>query len=210
MEKMRDKKVALICHTFNPFLNRTPDHPFQNLGCWSFVNPLKYEFEYKGFNGKAHLFTHKECDIYFTVPTIPTIGMASLYHSADVGIQVSRGEGWDLPLVEMLACGIPTIATNCMGHSEYLENDLIPKIQSELIIQNKEEELAVDNIWFKGESGTWEVLDKEKFESLLELTYNNQQNYTKIEELADYMSQNYSWSKAAEKLLETINKYKKD
>lgn len=94
---MKDKEVALICHTFNPFINRTQEHPFKNLTCWSGVNPLKHGFEYKGFDGKAHKFTLNKCDIYFTVPTIQVSNMPSLLHSANIGIQVSRGEGWDLP-----------------------------------------------------------------------------------------------------------------
>lgn len=96
---MKEKEVALICHTFNPFINNTKDHPFKNLSCWCGLNPIKYNFEYKGFNGKAHIFTYKNCDIYFTTPTIPLCNMPSLYHSANIGIQVSRGEGWDLPCI---------------------------------------------------------------------------------------------------------------
>ena len=97
MDKMKDKNVALISHTFNMFIHKFSDHPFRNLNCWSEINPLKRGFEYKGFDGKAHKFTHKNCDIYFTLPIIPVSMMSSLYHSANVGIAISRGEGWDLP-----------------------------------------------------------------------------------------------------------------
>lgn len=97
--KMKDKNVALIAHTFNLFVHKINDHPFKNLNCWSGINPLNYGFEYKGFDGKAHKFTHNDCDIYFTAPIIPVSLMPSLYHSANVGIQVSRSEGWDLPCI---------------------------------------------------------------------------------------------------------------
>lgn len=95
---MRDKEVALIVHTFNPFLHRDPkNHPVTNLSCWTGNDPRGYGLEYKGFNGKAHFFTNGKCDVYFTAPEIPLTSMPSLYHSANVGIQISRGEGWDLP-----------------------------------------------------------------------------------------------------------------
>jgi glycosyltransferase involved in cell wall biosynthesis len=198
----KDKEAALICHSFNPFLNNVQDHPFKNLVCWSNINPIKAGFEYKGFNGKAHVFTHKDCDIYFTTPNLSTSQMPSLMHSANVGIQISRGEGWDLPLTEMLACGLPTIATNCLGHSEYLLNT--PTIQKELIITNTEKELAVDNIWFKGEQGDWDKLNVDEFIANFEKTFQNETYKNKNEELANYMENNYSWNKSTQKLLSII------
>jgi glycosyltransferase involved in cell wall biosynthesis len=199
----KDKEVALICHTFNPFLNRTNDHPFKNLLCWTLVNPMKFGFEYIGFNGKAHVFNHKNCDIYFTTPNLSVSQMPSLYHSANVGIQVSRGEGWDLPLTEMMACGVPTIATNCLGHSEYLPNT--PQIQKDLIITNVEKELAQDGVWFNGQQGEWDKLNVDEFVVNLEKTYQNSIYNIKSEELATYMENNYSWNKSTLKLLSIIN-----
>jgi glycosyltransferase involved in cell wall biosynthesis len=207
INSMKEKEVALICHTFNPFLNQTQEHPFINLTCWAGVNPIKHGFEYKGFNGKAHLFTYNKCDIYFTTPTIPVYSMSSLYHSANVGIQVSRGEGWDLVLSEMLACGLPTISTSCLGHSEYLINS--PSIQNNLVIGTKGTEPAIDNIWFKGNQGCWDILDIDIFLDMLQTTFSNSNNYeSKSDELADYMSVNYSWNNAVKQLIDIIAKYK--
>jgi glycosyltransferase involved in cell wall biosynthesis len=205
---MKEKDVALICHTFNPFINKTKDHPFKNLACWSGVNPLKHGFEYKGFNGKAHLFIYKNCEIYFTVPTIHISNMPSLLHSANVGIQVSRGEGWDLPATELMACGIPIIATNCLGHKEYI-NDNCPDIQKELIIKKETSTIAHDGMWFNGDQGIWDNLNTLKLEELLTYTFDNQSKYAnKSDELADYMSKKYSWNNAAQKLIEVIKKYR--
>ena len=205
---MKEKEVALICHTFNPFINNVQDHPFKNLTCWSGINPIKQGFEYKGFNGKAHMFTYKQCDIYFTVPTIPVSNMPSLYHSANIGIQISRGEGWDLPLTEMLACGLPTIATDCLGHTEYL-TDTIPEIQKNLIIKKTDMTIATDNLWFKGDQGIWDNLNIDNFSKTLEESFNNASLYTqKDEQLADYMSNNFSWGIATDQLIKVIEKFK--
>jgi glycosyltransferase involved in cell wall biosynthesis len=35
-------------------------------------------------------------------------------------VAVSRGEGWDMPLMEAMACGVPAIATDWGAHREYL------------------------------------------------------------------------------------------
>ena len=204
---MKDKEVALICHTFNPFINNTQDHPFKNLSCWSGVNPIKHGFEYKGFNGKAHCFTYQKCDLYFTIPTIPVSNMPSLYHSANIGIQVSRGEGWNLSLQEAMACGVPCIATDCLGHIEYLTD--APNIQKNLLVKKIDMTIAIDNLWFKGNQGIWDNLNIENFTRVLEDSFNNQTLYqNKNEQLADYMSLNYSWGKAADELITVIERYK--
>lgn len=205
MSVMADKEVALIAHTFNGFENNVKDHPFTNLICWSDINPKQHGFEYKGFDGKAHKFTKDNCDIYFTVPGIQTVEMPCLYQSANVGIQVSRAEGWDLPLGEMMACGLPCIATDCLGHSEYIEGT--PQVQKDLIVRVQGIEPAVDGKWFKGDQGNWGIVEQADVTAQLLRTYEEKDKYQdKSEELSTYMADNYSWTKAAEKLLEIIDR----
>lgn len=204
INEMSDKEVALISHTFNPFANTQKVHPFKNLECWSDINPITFGFEYKGWDGKCHKFTKDKCDIYFTAPGIQTAEMGCLYHSANVGIQISRGEGWDLPLTEMMACGVPTIASNCLGHSEYLPG--APKAQQELIVPCAGQEVAKDGIWFKGTVGNWDIIDEDAFKNILLTSWNNRTKYeSKSEELSEYMENNYSWSKAAATLTKILN-----
>lgn len=204
MKTMRDKNCALIAHTFNMFLHKEKDHPFKNLTCWSGYNPITQGFEYKGFDGKAHKFSYKECDLYFTAPIIPTANMSSLYHSANVGIQVSRGEGWDLPCTEMLATGTPVIATNTLGHKEYLQN--APEAQKKLIIDVKDFETAKDDMWFKdANQGSWGVLKQDVLIGQLEECYNSQEKFKeKNEDISDYISEEFSWRKSAEQLMKVI------
>ncbi len=51
---------------------------------------------------------------------LPYSAMADLYRSADCFISTSRGEGWNLPAMEAMACGIPAIALKWSGHMEFL------------------------------------------------------------------------------------------
>jgi glycosyltransferase involved in cell wall biosynthesis len=46
--------------------------------------------------------------------------LGALYRSADCYVAVSRGEGWDMPLMEAMACGLPAISTDWGAHREYL------------------------------------------------------------------------------------------
>jgi glycosyltransferase involved in cell wall biosynthesis len=37
-------------------------------------------------------------------------------------VQPTKAEGWGLPILEALACGIPAIATNYSGHTDFLND----------------------------------------------------------------------------------------
>ncbi len=47
-------------------------------------------------------------------------GLAELYRRADCFVLPTRGEGWGMPILEALACGVPTIATDWSAQTEFL------------------------------------------------------------------------------------------
>ncbi|MCG8348706.1 MAG: glycosyltransferase [Chloroflexales bacterium] len=51
---------------------------------------------------------------------IPTAELGSLYRSADCFVLPTRGEGWGMPILEAMACGLPVIATAWGGQTEFL------------------------------------------------------------------------------------------
>ncbi len=50
----------------------------------------------------------------------PHYQLGSLYCSVDAFVSVSRGEGWNMPLMEAMACGLPAIATDWGAHQEFV------------------------------------------------------------------------------------------
>ena len=46
--------------------------------------------------------------------------LSGAYQEADAFVLPTRAEGWGLPLIEALACGIPVLTTNHSGQSEFL------------------------------------------------------------------------------------------
>ncbi len=49
---------------------------------------------------------------------IPMENMARMYNTLDVFLLPSRGEGFGIPIVEALACGVPVITTDCTAQTE--------------------------------------------------------------------------------------------
>ena len=49
--------------------------------------------------------------------------LAGIFASCDCYVACSLGEGWDLPLVEAAACGLPVIAGRYTGHLEYCTDE---------------------------------------------------------------------------------------
>jgi glycosyltransferase involved in cell wall biosynthesis len=83
-------------------------------------------------NGRAHAHTQTVCvpeDRRGTLPVVrlltavPQSELHLIYGSVDVLVQPSRGEGWGRPHVEAMAMGLPIIATEWSGPSEFLTEE---------------------------------------------------------------------------------------
>ena len=72
----------------------------------------------------------------------------NIMRQVDCGVFLSRAEGWNLELLELMACGKHVIATDYSGHSQFCNKD------NSLLVHIDEKESAVDNKWFFGE-GEW-------------------------------------------------------
>jgi glycosyltransferase involved in cell wall biosynthesis len=61
--------------------------------------------------------------------------MGSLYRSADCFVLPTRGEGWGMPVLEAMACGLPTIATNWSGPADFLHAGIGYPLESRSLVK---------------------------------------------------------------------------
>src|SRR4051794_18058698 len=79
--------------------------------------------------------------------------LAGLYAAADAYVLASRGEGWGRPYMEALAVGLPTIASNWSGNTEFMRPETSWLVDGELVDIPDDHDTFVDDVsdqrWFE-------------------------------------------------------------
>ncbi|MFX4301076.1 glycosyltransferase family 4 protein [Alicyclobacillus tolerans] len=66
---------------------------------------------------------HRNCEIYVINGTLNEYELIGLYRYSNAFVLPTRGEGWGRPLFEAMSLGLPTIATNWGGQTEFMNAD---------------------------------------------------------------------------------------
>jgi len=137
--------------------------------------------------------------------------------NADIYVSCARSEGWNLPLIQSLACGVPSIYSKCGGQLEFTKEGVGVGIN----IIGEEPAQKIINI--NGNKWNWELYsdisgnlylpDYQHFENELKNLYNSWLNRKydtyKKQALLDsvFIIENFNWNKIAENTTNILNKY---
>jgi len=129
----------------------------------------------------------------------------NLLKAGHVFLSCSRSEGWNLPLIEAMACGTPSIYSDCSGQLEFAQGAGIPvKIKGEIPCRvfYKPEEICQGN-WYNPDF-------KDLEEKILEV-YNNYQYYKqKALQDSERIRNTFSWDNAAKTAIKYLEELKDD
>lgn len=170
-EKAFDKNdnVELWLCPYNPFLIEN------ELRHW--VNMVKY---------------HRLSDKIKVFPRFKTqYDLANLISQTDCGVFVSRAEGWNNEILEVMSMDKPCIVTNYSAHTEYCNKN------NSFLIDINGLEPAFDNKWFFGQ-GNWAKLAKDEKDNIINsmrYVYNNDVRHNK---LGITTAIKYSWNNTAD------------
>lgn len=121
-----------------------------------------------------------------------------LYRSADCFVLPTRGEGWGMPILEAMACGLPVIATNWSSQTDFMTEENSLPLQIDGLIP------AIAKCPYY-EGFHWAQPSYEHLRTLLRWVYENQDQARAIGERgAQDAAQHWTWAHAARCMSELI------
>lgn len=132
--------------------------------------------------------------IAFIPPVRSHARLAEIYRSCDAFVSPFRAEGWGLPVIEAMACGLPVIATGYSGPTEFL-GDTAYSIDFRLT--------DIDIPYFDASDsnyGQWADPDEDHLIALMREVY-AEREAAKRRGLqgSSHVIENFSWDHAAQK-----------
>lgn len=125
---------------------------------------------------------------------LPTHQMGSLYRSADCFVAPSRGEGWGMPHIEAMACGLPVIATDWSAPTDFMNETIAYPLRVAKLIP------AVAKCPYY-EGFRWAEPDEDHLVHLLRHVYENRAEAAeKGQRASAEVLSKWTWHQAAEKI----------
>jgi len=137
------------------------------------------------------------------VDFVPREDYIRYIQNAHVFLSCARGEGWNIPLIEAMACGTPSIYSNCSGQLEFAQNLGIPINIKGLVLAKNFEENKNQN-----SPGYWYEPDFEDLEKKMMDVYLNHSFYKqKAIKESKYIRETFTWENAANAAVEHLKEF---
>jgi len=136
------------------------------------------------------------------MPKITVIGsmfsennLRRLYNSADIHVLVSKGEGFGLPYLQSMACGVPSIAQKFGGHLSFMNDE------NSFLIEPKGKELGYGSVYGSVELATPDV---DEISRIMKHVYDNRSKIKEKGKKALETAKQMTWKKSVKKLADII------
>ncbi|MBF0449478.1 MAG: tetratricopeptide repeat protein [Candidatus Magnetomorum sp.] len=129
--------------------------------------------------------------------------LADLYRSCDAFVMPTRAEGWGLPIIEAMSCGLPVIVTGYSGLTEFATNE-----NAYLVDYTLEDITEPFGLQLESQStnyGQWARPDMEHLKDLMQYVVAHPDKAKKRGLFASYeIHSKWTWQHAAKKALDAI------
>ncbi len=119
--------------------------------------------------------------------------LGALYRSADCFVLPTRGEGWGLPILEAMACGLPVIATDWSGQTEFFHHEVGYPLRVRRLV-------AADAKCPYYLGWRWAEPDIEHLIALMRYVYDHPDEAREKGARAAYEATRWTWAHAAERI----------
>ena len=152
------------------------------------------------------LNNYRDLPIIIMSGSLNTTDLIDLYRRAELFLFPSLCEGWGLPLIEAIACGVPAVSCDFGGHSEYLREiqDLyfkIPYCEESINCRHwKETYIHRDGDW-----GNWAKIDPRELSEVIIYSALDEHRKDKGLRASKIIRDKYSWANSVELMIDTIS-----
>lgn len=123
--------------------------------------------------------------------------IAKIIAYSDCGVYISRGEGWNMELLETMAMNKPVIVSDYSAHTEYCTSD------NSYLVDITDTEPAIDNKWFFGEAN-WAKISKTQIEQTIAHMRFLYSNNIRQNEAGLATAKKLSWDRTTEQILTCV------
>ncbi len=160
------------------------------------INPVYNQPNWNLNNEMANLGITDKCNIKINADNIMFDKLPDLYNKGHCFVSATRGDAFNLPCAEAMACGLPVITTAYGGQIDYCNND------NSWLVDYKLNDVTWDIQYEGSKWATPNILDLRK---KMRYTFENQNEVKKKGEQALKDIQKWTWENSAKKLLKLLN-----
>jgi len=186
--------VQYVIKAFNEEFNKGEDVELLVKLNQAYMNPQMLNQAMNSLN-----LTKDKATIKISLDNIDYNKLYKLYNNCDVYVCATRAEAYNLPGIEAMACGLPTIQTDYGGQTDYMNN--LNSLYIDYILQEVKEDMMYEGI-------SWATPDIIDLKKKMRWAFEHQDVIKEMGKQALEDVKNFTWDKSAQKIIEFLNEIK--